>query len=120
MQGLKGKVAICTGSGRRDGLGAAILRRLAAEGCDVVVSDLGTPDRMLGAGDIGASDERSPVADDQHGLRGVLLRRRDCVVDALPNRMRQSVDRGIVDGNHADIIDELVADGRSHYGPLIW
>jgi meso-butanediol dehydrogenase/(S,S)-butanediol dehydrogenase/diacetyl reductase len=61
MQGLKGKVAICTGSGRRDGLGAAILRRLAAEGCDVVVSDLGTPDGLLGAGDIGASDEMQAV-----------------------------------------------------------
>ena len=47
MQGLKGKVAVCTGSGRSNGLGAAILRRLAAEGCDVVVSDLGNPDRML-------------------------------------------------------------------------
>jgi NAD(P)-dependent dehydrogenase (short-subunit alcohol dehydrogenase family) len=62
MQGLKGKVAICTGSGRRDGLGAAILRRLAAEGCDVVVSDLGTPGRLLGAGDIGAGDEMLAVA----------------------------------------------------------
>jgi len=31
MHGLKGKVAVCTGSGRRNGLGAAILRRLAAE-----------------------------------------------------------------------------------------
>lgn len=62
MQGLKGKVAVCTGSGRRDGLGAAILRRLAAEGCDVVVSDLGTPDRLLASGDIGASDEMQAVA----------------------------------------------------------
>lgn len=62
MQGLKGKVAICTGSGRRDGLGAAILRRLAAEGCDVVVSDLGTPDRLLGANDIGANEEMQTVA----------------------------------------------------------
>jgi NAD(P)-dependent dehydrogenase (short-subunit alcohol dehydrogenase family) len=64
MQGLKGKVAICTGSGRRQGLGAAILRRLAAEGCDVVVSDLGVPDRFLAAGDIGATDEMQAVAAD--------------------------------------------------------
>lgn len=62
MNGLKGKVAICTGSGRIQGLGAAILRRLAAEGCAVVVSDLGAPDRFLGAGDIGASDEMESVA----------------------------------------------------------
>jgi meso-butanediol dehydrogenase/(S,S)-butanediol dehydrogenase/diacetyl reductase len=64
MQGLEGKVVICTGSGRRQGLGAAILRRLAAEGCAVVVSDLGTPGGLLGAGDIGASDEMQAVADD--------------------------------------------------------
>ncbi|MEO7385337.1 MAG: SDR family oxidoreductase [Gammaproteobacteria bacterium] len=62
MTRLQGKVAICTGSGRREGLGAAILRRLAAEGCSVVVSDLGTPDRFLSAGDIGATDEMALVA----------------------------------------------------------
>lgn len=64
MHGLEGKVAICTGSGRRQGLGAAILRRLAAEGCAVVVSDLGTPGGLLGAGDIGASAEMQAVADE--------------------------------------------------------
>jgi meso-butanediol dehydrogenase/(S,S)-butanediol dehydrogenase/diacetyl reductase len=62
MRGLQGKVAICTGSGRRNGLGAAILRRLAAEGCAVVVSDLGTPDRHLAAGDIGAAAEMEAMA----------------------------------------------------------
>jgi NAD(P)-dependent dehydrogenase (short-subunit alcohol dehydrogenase family) len=38
---LAGKVAIVTGSGRPRGLGEAMVRRLAAEGCRVVVSDLG-------------------------------------------------------------------------------
>lgn len=38
---LRGKVAIVTGSGRRKGLGEAMVRRLAAEGCRVVVSDIG-------------------------------------------------------------------------------
>jgi meso-butanediol dehydrogenase/(S,S)-butanediol dehydrogenase/diacetyl reductase len=38
---LRGKVAIITGAGRKAGLGAAMARRLAAEGCKVVVSDLG-------------------------------------------------------------------------------
>jgi len=40
---LAGKVAIVTGSGRRQGLGFAMARRLATEGCRVVVSDLGAP-----------------------------------------------------------------------------
>ena len=38
---LAGKVAIVTGAGRAQGLGEAMARRLAAEGCRVVVSDLG-------------------------------------------------------------------------------
>jgi meso-butanediol dehydrogenase/(S,S)-butanediol dehydrogenase/diacetyl reductase len=38
---LKGKVAIVTGSGRAKGLGEAMVKRLAAEGCKVVVSDIG-------------------------------------------------------------------------------
>ena len=40
MQRLVGKVALVTGAGRQDGLGAAIAMRLAAEGAAVVVSDL--------------------------------------------------------------------------------
>jgi len=38
---LVGKVAVITGSGRRRGLGEAMARRLAAEGCSVVLTDLG-------------------------------------------------------------------------------
>ncbi len=38
---LNGKVAIVTGSGRRQGLGAAIARRLAADGARLVIHDLG-------------------------------------------------------------------------------
>jgi meso-butanediol dehydrogenase/(S,S)-butanediol dehydrogenase/diacetyl reductase len=38
---LKDKVAIVTGAGRAQGLGEAMARRLAAEGCRVVVSDIG-------------------------------------------------------------------------------
>jgi NAD(P)-dependent dehydrogenase (short-subunit alcohol dehydrogenase family) len=38
---LSGRVAIVTGAGRRKGLGEAMARRLAAEGCRVVLSDIG-------------------------------------------------------------------------------
>ena len=38
---LSGKVACITGAGREAGIGAAIAKRLAAEGCKVVVSDIG-------------------------------------------------------------------------------
>ncbi len=54
---LKGKVAVITGSGRATGLGAAMARRLAEEGCRIVVSDIGqsagpeTPPEAIGASD---------------------------------------------------------------------
>lgn len=38
---LAGKTACVTGAGREAGIGAAIAKRLAAEGCKVVVSDIG-------------------------------------------------------------------------------
>ena len=41
MYGLADKVAIVTGSGRHGGLGKAMAKRLAAEGCKVVIADLG-------------------------------------------------------------------------------
>ena len=41
---LAGKVAICTGAGRRGGLGEAMVKTLAAEGCKVVVTDVGPQD----------------------------------------------------------------------------
>ncbi len=38
---LKGKVAVITGAGRRKGLGEAMARRLAEEGCKIVLTDIG-------------------------------------------------------------------------------
>ncbi|MBB5210176.1 SDR family NAD(P)-dependent oxidoreductase [Microbulbifer hydrolyticus] len=38
---LAGKVAVITGAGRREGLGEAMARRLAAEGVKVVLTDIG-------------------------------------------------------------------------------
>ena len=38
---LNGKVAVITGAGRREGLGEAMARRLAAEGVKVVLTDIG-------------------------------------------------------------------------------
>ena len=73
MNGLKGKVAVCTGSGRKEGLGADILRRLAREGCKVVVTDLGNPDQFLDSGDIGATDEMNEVAEELRGLGAEVL-----------------------------------------------
>jgi len=55
---LQGKVAIVTGSARPRGLGEAMVKRLAAEGCRVVVSDLGAPQgETMPANAIGSSGE---------------------------------------------------------------
>lgn len=102
MEGLKGKVAICTGSGRQNGLGAAILRRLADEGCAVVVSDLGEPDRLLASGDIGVSAEMDTVADE--------LRARGARVLVIPCDVRSEastqalISRTVAEFGHLDIL----------------
>jgi meso-butanediol dehydrogenase/(S,S)-butanediol dehydrogenase/diacetyl reductase len=62
MKGLAGKVVVCTGSGRRGGLGEGILERFAAEGCRLVVTDLGSADTGLGEDHIGTTDEMEAVA----------------------------------------------------------
>ncbi len=65
MYNLKGKVAIVTGSGRRKGIGEAIVLRLAQEGCSVVISDLGTPKGSEFSKDhIGTTDEMEAIAAD--------------------------------------------------------
>lgn len=103
MNTLKGKVAVCTGSGRRGGLGAAILRRLAAEGCDVVVSDLGdSPEALLGPAHIGATNEMDAVA---AGLRETGAR-----VAAIPcdvrreDSVRALIERTVAELGRLDIL----------------
>lgn len=67
-QPLAGKVAVVTGSGRRGGLGLAIVRRLAADGATIVLSDIGratdaaTPEAMIGTG-----DEMTAIAEELRG-----------------------------------------------------
>ncbi len=64
MYQLQGKVAIVTGSGRHKGIGEAIVLRLAAEGCRVVVSDLGQPKgEEFSAEHIGTTAEMEEIAE---------------------------------------------------------
>ncbi len=62
MSSLKGKVAVCTGSGRQKGLGQGILKRLAEQGASVVVTDIGRTEGALSADNVGASEEMEQVA----------------------------------------------------------
>lgn len=64
---LRGKVALITGAGRAQGLGAAIAQRLAAEGASVVVTDVGSAHAgesplTQPASRIGLSEELAQVA----------------------------------------------------------
>lgn len=66
---LQGKVAVITGSGRSAGLGASMARRLAAEGCRIVISDIGQsagPETPPEA--IGASEEMNAMVEEVRGL----------------------------------------------------
>ncbi len=64
MYQLQNKVAIVTGSGRHKGIGEAIVLRLAAEGCRVVISDIGqAKGNEFAAEHIGVTGEMQEIAD---------------------------------------------------------
>jgi meso-butanediol dehydrogenase/(S,S)-butanediol dehydrogenase/diacetyl reductase len=65
-----GKVALCTGAGRRGGIGAGILKKLASEGCRVVFSDLLDAHGDLTAGHIGSRGEIDELVDEIQSAGG--------------------------------------------------
>ena len=67
MRRFEGRVVIVTGSGRRRGLGQAILQRFADEGARCVVSDIGIPREHMGAADVGTTEEMEDVAAELRG-----------------------------------------------------
>jgi len=76
---FKGKTAVITGSGRREGLGEAIAQRLAKDGANIVISDIGkSRDAATGAEHIGSTDEMESIADE---LRGMGVEASTCVCD---------------------------------------
>jgi meso-butanediol dehydrogenase/(S,S)-butanediol dehydrogenase/diacetyl reductase len=70
---FSGKVALCTGAGRRDGLGAAILQALAREGCRVVFTDLLQDDGELSGGNIGSAQQIEQLVEDVRHAGGKAL-----------------------------------------------
>jgi meso-butanediol dehydrogenase/(S,S)-butanediol dehydrogenase/diacetyl reductase len=62
MYDLDGKVAVITGAGRPKGLGEAMAKRLAQEGCKIVVHDIGqTKGDIAPKHGVGTSDEIDQV-----------------------------------------------------------
>jgi NAD(P)-dependent dehydrogenase (short-subunit alcohol dehydrogenase family) len=69
MYNLKNKVAIVTGSGRHKGIGEAIVLKLAAEGCNIVISDIGkAKGTEFAAEHIGATEEMNEIAENCKAL----------------------------------------------------
>lgn len=63
MYQLEGKTAIVTGSGRKGGIGQAIIMLLASEGCNVVVSDIGIAQgENFSEEHIGTTEEMDEIA----------------------------------------------------------
>ncbi len=65
MYNLKGKTAVVTGSGRRKGIGEAIVMRLAKEGCNIVITDIGeAKGKDFGEEHIGTTAEMESIVAD--------------------------------------------------------
>lgn len=79
MGRFTGKTAVITGSGRRGGLGEAIAKKLASEGANIVISDIGkSRDSATGAEHIGSTDEMESIAND---MRDMGVESSTCVCD---------------------------------------
>ncbi|GLQ22992.1 diacetyl reductase [Algimonas ampicilliniresistens] len=83
MKRLQGKTAVVTGSGRRGGLGEAIAKRLAEDGANIVISDIGEPrDAATGEAHIGSTAEMESIAEELRGL-GIEASTHTCDVRSL-------------------------------------
>lgn len=127
MSGLKGKVALCTGSGRPGGLGEAILARLAREGCQVVVSDLGHVPAGLDGANLASSADAEQVA---AGLRSAgaevlavpLDVRDEAQVEAAVARTVEAFGRLDILVNNAGIgflMEPLLETSREHWQTVL-
>lgn len=101
---FQGKTAVITGSGRRGGLGEAIARRLAADGANIVISDIGqSRDAATGDAHIGSTDEMEALAAEIAQEHGVACSTHACDVRSLSE------------------VQNLAAHAVDHHGSLdIW
>ena len=100
MYDLHGKIAIVTGAGGRHGIGRAIATRLAAEGADVVVTD------------VPQSLEAIRAADRQAGWQGL-----ESVAAEIETMGRQSLAL-FSDVSDAAQVDDMVAQTLARFGRI--
>lgn len=99
MYSLRGKTVIVTGSGRTGGIGEAVITRFAAEGCNVVVSDLAaaaaaTAGENFPGSAIGSTQEMERIAEE--------CRKHDVKAITVPCDVRREADI-------ANLVNEAVA-----------
>ncbi len=71
---LDGKVAVITGAGRHKGLGEAMAKRLAQEGCKVIITDVGNAQgEHMPDSAIGTTDEMQQIVDEINEAGGTAL-----------------------------------------------
>lgn len=73
MSRLKGKVALVTGSGRKQGIGSVCASRLAKEGAAIVITDIDTGFNEFPNYRVGARGELEAVAEDIRSLGAEVL-----------------------------------------------
>jgi meso-butanediol dehydrogenase/(S,S)-butanediol dehydrogenase/diacetyl reductase len=100
---FSGKTAVVTGSGRRGGLGEAIVRRLAGEGARVVLSDLGeSQDPATPRAMIGLSGEMADLAAELRADTGASVSTFPCDVRQY-EQVRQLADHAVTTHGGLDI-----------------
>jgi NAD(P)-dependent dehydrogenase (short-subunit alcohol dehydrogenase family) len=114
---LTGKVALITGSGRRRGLGEAMARRLAAEGCAVMLHDIGmVKGEIAPAHGVGTVSEMEAIADELRAAGGTVATvTGDMLIEAEVQRM---VEQTVAAFGKLDILVNNAGIGYL-FGPLV-
>ncbi|MEO0574169.1 MAG: SDR family NAD(P)-dependent oxidoreductase [Pseudomonadota bacterium] len=106
---MSAKVMVCTGSGRKGGLGEAIVERFAKDGYNVVITDIGAPPQAEDNGNVGTSDEMHEIAERMtaHGVKSISV---TCDV-CDPQQVQALIDQTVVAFGRLDVLVNNAAIG---------